>query len=98
MSEKYNKKGRPLYYFEHFFIFVSLVSGCISVSAFSSLFVVPVVIASSAVGLKICAITTEIKKYQSIIKKSRKNHGKLVLLDKNQLNTIEVLISNRLIY
>ena len=54
-------------------------------------------IASSAVGLKICAITAGIIKYKSIIKKKRKKHYKIVLLAKNKLNTIEVLISKVLI-
>ena len=52
---------------------------------------------SSAVGLKICAITAEIKKYKSIIKKKKNNHDKLVLLGKSKLSTIEVLISKSLI-
>ena len=47
--------------------------------------------------IKICAITTGIKKYKSIIKKKRKKHNKIVLLAKNKLNSIEVLISKALI-
>ena len=53
-------------------------------------------IASSAVGIKICAITGRIKKYKSIIKKKRK-HDKILLLGRDNLNTIEVLISKALI-
>ena len=52
---------------------------------------------SSAVGIKICAITAGIKKYKSIIKKKKKKHDKIALLGKNKLNTIEVLISKALI-
>ena len=51
---------------------------------------------SSAVVIKIFAITAGIKKYKSIIKK-KKNHDKIVLLEKDKLNTIEVLISKALI-
>ena len=47
--------------------------------------------------IKICAITTGIKKYKSIIKKKRKKLNKIVLLAKNKLNSIEVLISKALI-
>ena len=47
--------------------------------------------------IKICAITTGIKKYKSIIKKKRKKHNKIELLAKNKLNSIEVLISKALI-
>ena len=34
----------------------------------------------SVIGLKICAITTAIKKYNSIIKRKKKKHDKIVLL------------------
>ena len=77
-------------------ILVSTVTGCISISAFSSFVCVPVGITSSAVGIKLCAITAGIKKYKSIIRK-KKNHDKIVLLGKVKLNTIEVLISKALI-
>ena len=54
-------------------------------------------ITSSAIGLKICAITAGIKKYKSIIKKKKEKHDKLVLLAKSKLNSIEVLFSKTLI-
>ena len=97
MSEKHKKVCKTLNCFEHFLIFVSAVSGCVSFSAFASLVIVPVGITSSAVGLKICAIFAGIKKYKSVIKKKRKKHDKIVLLGKAKLNAIEVLISNVLI-
>ena len=87
---------RPLNYFEHFLVFISAVSGCVSISASTLLVRVPVGIASSVVGLKICAITTGIKKYKSIIKKKRKNHDKIALLGKPKLDTIVALISKAL--
>ena len=68
-----------------------------SISAFDLLFGIPIGITSSAVGLKICAITAEIKKYKSIIKKKKKKHDKIALLAKIKLNTIEVVISRTLI-
>ena len=36
----------------------------------------------SAVGLGICEITARIKKYKSIIKKKKKNHYEILLLEK----------------
>ena len=45
---------------------------------------VPVSITSSAVGIKVCAITAGIKKYKSIIKKKKKKHNKIVLLGKDK--------------
>ena len=40
-----------------------------SISTFASLVSIPIGIASSTIGLTICAITLAIKKYKSIIKK-----------------------------
>ena len=54
-------------------------------------------ITSSVIGLKTRAITAEIKKYQSLIKKKKKKHGEIVLLAKSNLNSVEVLISKALI-
>ena len=53
-------------------------------------------IRSSAVGLKICAITAGIKKYKTVIQKKKKKH-KIVLLAKNKVVSIELLISRALI-
>ena len=78
-------------------ILASAITGCVSISAFASLVCVPVGITSSAVGIKICAITVGIKKYKSFIKKNKKKHDKIVLLGKDKLNAIEVLISKALI-
>ena len=47
---------------------------------------------SSAIGLKIYAITAGIKKHKLIIKKKKKKHDEIVLLTKSKLNTIKVLI------
>ena len=56
MSEKHRKLCKALNYFEHFLNFISAVSGCVSIFAFASLVGVPIGIASSSVGLKICAL------------------------------------------
>ena len=97
MGEKYKKTCKCLNYIEQFFILVSTVTGCVSVSAFILLVCVPVDNTSSAVGINICAITARIKKPKSIIKRKKKEHDKIVLLGKDKLNTIEVLISKALI-
>ena len=63
-----------------------------------SLVATPIGITSSAIGLKICAITAGIKNYKSIIKKKKKVHVKwIVLLAKSKSNSMEVLISKALI-
>ena len=64
MSKKHKKVCTTLYYIEHFLILSSTITGCVSISAFASLVSVPIGITSSAIGLKICAIPTAIKKYK----------------------------------
>ena len=62
MSEKYKKVYKVLNDFEYFLIFISAVSDSVSISAFTSLIDTSVYIASSAVGIENCAITSWIKK------------------------------------
>ena len=69
MSKKQKMFCTALNYTEHFLIFVSEVTGCISISAFTSSLSIPVGITSSAIVSQNCARTWEIKKYSSIIKK-----------------------------
>ena len=71
-----------LNYVEHLLILVSKMTGCVSVSAFHSLVVIPVGITSSAVGISICVIIAGIKNYKSMIKKKKKKEKqyKIVLL------------------
>ena len=97
MSRKYKKVCTTINYIEHFLSLASTITGCISISAFTSLLGIPIGITSSAIGLKLFAVTAGIKKYKSIIKKKKKKHDKIVLLAKSKLNSIEVLISKALI-
>ena len=69
MSEKHKNVRRALNYFEYFLILVSAVSGCVLISTFASLFSVSVTITSSAVGLKICALTARIKSISQLSRK-----------------------------
>ena len=78
-------------------ILASSFTGCISISAFTSLLGIPIGIMSSGIGLKICAITAGIKKYKTIILKEKKKHNKTVLLAKSKLNSLEELISHAII-
>ena len=72
MSKKEERVWTTLNYIEHFLTMASTITGCISISVFTSLIGIPIGITSSAIGLKICAITTGIKKYKSLIKKKKK--------------------------
>ena len=84
MREKCKKKSKHLNYVEHLLILVSAITSCVTISTFASLVCVLVGIVSSAVGTKICAMTTAIKKYKSVIKKKKKKYDKKVLLGKDQ--------------
>ena len=64
MSKKHKKVCTTLNYIEHFLILGSTITGCVSISAFASLVGIPIVIANSAIGFKICAITASITKYK----------------------------------
>ena len=88
MSKKHEKVCTTLNYFQHSLILASTITGYISISVFASLLGIPIGITSSAVGLKICAITARIKKYKSINKKQKKKHDKIVLSAKSKLNSI----------
>ena len=76
---------------------MSKITGCVSISPFTSLVGILIEIASSTIGLKICVITAGIKKSKSIIKKKKKKHDKIVLLAKSKLNSVKVTLSKALI-
>ena len=70
MSDKHKETYKYLNYIKQFLILSSAITSFVSVT---SLIVVPVEIASSAVRLNICAITSEIKKHKSVLKKRRQS-------------------------
>ena len=90
-NKKHGKVCTTRNYIEHFFILVSIITGCFSTSAFASLFGVPVGISNSAIGLEICTITAGFKKYKLITKKKKKKHDKTVLLAESKLNRMVLI-------
>ena len=96
MSKNYKNFYRFLNYTEYLFLLISTVTGCVSISAFSTFVGIPIGITSSAIGLKICLITAGIKKYKSVIKKNKKKHNKILSLAKSRLNTVEVVLINNM--
>ena len=74
MSEKYNKTYKYLNYAENLLILSSIITGCVSISAYASLVDINLSITSFLVGINICAIIAGIRKYKSIIKKKKKKH------------------------
>ena len=71
MSKRYKKVCRALNYIDHLLIVISTITGRAFISAFAFLVGIPVGIDSCAIGLKICVIAPEIKRYKSIIKKKK---------------------------
>ena len=55
-----------------------LVFQCILISALASFISTPIGITSSAIGLKICAITAKSKQCKSTAKKKKRKHYKIV--------------------
>ena len=82
---------RVIRYVENLLHLASTVTGCVSISAFSSLADIPIGIKKFSVGVNIFAITAAIKKYKSIITKKKKKDDEIVLLGKDKLNAIEIL-------
>ena len=52
MRKKHKEACGNLNYFEHSLLFISAVTGCVSIFAFASLVGIPIGITSSALGLK----------------------------------------------
>ena len=86
ISKKHKKVCKILNYTQHLLILACIVTGCISISSLASLVGIPVSIASSALTIKISVITAGINKYNSIIKKKKKKHDKIVLPAKTKLH------------
>ena len=57
MSKKYKKVCRVLNYIDHLLILTPTITGFTSISDFTSLVGIPIGITSSAIALKVCAIT-----------------------------------------
>ena len=74
MSEKYKKTYKYLNYAENLLILSSIITGCVSISAYASLVDINLSITSFLVGINISAIIAGIRKYKSIIKKKKKKH------------------------
>ena len=68
ISKKYKKICTTPKYIDQFIIIASTITGCVPISAFSSLVGFPIGTTSFAIELKIFAITVWIRKYKSITK------------------------------
>ena len=73
MSNKHRKVCRVFNYIDYSLILISTITGCVSISSYTSSVSIPIGIASFAIRLKICVITAGIKNYKSIIKKKERS-------------------------
>ena len=71
MSRKHKKVCATLNRIEHCLILASAITGHISISGFASLLGIPIEIASSAVGLKVCVIAARKSIRQQLGKKEK---------------------------
>ena len=88
MSSKHKKVCMTLNYIEQFLAFTVFTvlqlafTECISISTFTFLLGIPIIISIPVIRLKIWAITAGIKKYKLAITKNKKKHNKTALLAK----------------
>ena len=79
MSEKHKKVQMILNYIEHFLVFISAASGCVSISAFVSLVGFPFGITSSAIWLKMYTLTAKLKSISQSSKKRKRRRRKSMI-------------------
>ena len=77
-GKKHKKARKYLNSAESLLILSSIITGCVSISAFASLVDINLGITSFSVGINIFAIIARIKKYKSIIKKKKKKDNSIV--------------------
>ena len=81
ISKQYKKVCKTLNYIKHLLILPSMVSGCISISAFAFLVIIPVGIVGLGIRIKICAATAIIKRFKSIVKKKKETQWNIVAMN-----------------
>ena len=96
-SQKLNKHVTTFDYIDKILIVLSATTGGVSIISFTSIIGAPVGIVSASFTL-IFSLTTGIaQKLLNITRKKTKKHGKILMLAKSKLNTVETLISQALI-
>ena len=92
MSKEHKKVSTTSNFIEYIPILASVVTGCVSISAFAYRHYNFCIMIK-----KVCAITAGIQKSKLVIKKNSNKHDKIVLLVKFKSSSIEVLISGTFI-
>ena len=77
---------------------MSVATGSISVASFATAIGAPAGIMSASCSLLFSITTGFVKKFLKAIRNKKKKHNKIVMLDRNKLNSVESKISEALIY
>ena len=96
-SKKFSKYVVALDYIDKILIVLGATSGGVSIISFTSVVGTPVGIISASFTLIFSLTTGIIKKLLSIARNKKKKYGKILMLAKSKLNSIETQISQALI-
>ena len=97
MSKKLTKYIAAFNYIDKTLIVLSATSGGIGIIFFTSVIGIPAGIATASFTLISASATGIIKKLLKVTRKKKKNHNKIVMLAKSNLNSTETLMSQALI-
>ena len=92
-SKKLGKSVAAFDYIDKVLIVLSATSGGVHIISFTSVIGAPVGIARASFTLGFSLTTGIIKKLLNITKKKKNNHGKILVLAKSKLSSIETLVS-----
>ena len=96
-SQKLNKYVTTFDYIDQILIVLSAATVGVSIIPFTSIIRGPVRRASTSLTLIFSLTTGIVKKLLNITRKKKKKHGKILMLTKSKLNSIDTLISQALI-
>ena len=97
MSKRLNKYIASFDYFDKSLIFLSVITGGISIASFSTVTGAPVGIVNASFSLAFSLFTGTVKKLLKTTRNKKKKHNKIAMLARSKLNIIESKISEALI-
>ena len=97
MSKKLSKYISFFYYFDKFFIVLSVTSGGVSTASIATVVGTPIEITSASLSLAFSLCTGLVKKFLKAKRNKKKKHNKIAMLARSKLNSIEGKISGALV-
>ena len=89
MSKRLNKYIASFDYFDKSLIFLSVITGGISIALFSTVTGAPVGIVNASFSLAFSLFTGTVKKLLKTPRNKKKKHNKIAMLARSKLNNIE---------